>query len=99
MRQQPFQFLRKAERFDQALSTSIEGTPGLAHEVLEKLFTALKPKEQMIIRLLDLEEKSVNEVCMLLDWKASRVRVTAMRARRKLGLALESLEQSTALSS
>lgn len=93
------QFLRKAERFDQSSAPSIEGTPGLAHEVLEKLFTSLKPKEQMIIRLLDLEEKSVNEVCDLLDWKASRVRVTAMRARRKLGQALESLEQSTALSS
>jgi RNA polymerase sigma-70 factor (ECF subfamily) len=91
------QFLGKAERFDTDSPASIEGTPGLAHEVLEKLFTSLKPKEQMIIRLLDLEEKTVNEVCALLDWKASRVRVTAMRARRKLGQALESLEQSTVL--
>jgi len=88
------QFLQRAESLNGSTNSprSIEGTPGLAREVLEKLFSSLKPREQMIVRLLDLEERSVKEVCDLLGWGASRVRVTAMRARRKLGSALETLE-------
>jgi RNA polymerase sigma-70 factor (ECF subfamily) len=73
----------------------IEGSPGLARELLDKLLAHLNPRESMIIRLLDLEEKSVNEVCEFLDWKPSRVRVTAMRARRKLGTLLFKLENQT----
>ena len=74
-------------------SQPIEGSPGLARELLDKLLAHLNPRETIIIRLLDLEEKSVNEVCDLLDWKPSRVRVTAMRARRKLGSLLQELEK------
>ncbi len=73
----------------------LEGSPGLARDILEKLFTVLKPNEQMVISLLDLEEHSVKEVCSILGWGASRIRVTAMRARRKLGAALETLEKTS----
>ncbi len=69
-----------------------EGGRELAFELLSKLFASLKPREQMVVRLLDLEEKSVAEVCELTGWGASRVRVTAMRARRKLGETLARLE-------
>ncbi|MFT6180839.1 MAG: RNA polymerase sigma-70 factor (ECF subfamily) [Akkermansiaceae bacterium] len=74
-------------------SQALEGSPGLARELLDKLLAHLNPRETIIIRLLDLEEKSVNEVCDLLDWKPSRVRVTAMRARRKLTSLLLELEK------
>jgi RNA polymerase sigma factor (sigma-70 family) len=70
-----------------------EGGSGLARELLAKLFGALKPREQMVVRMLDLEEKSVAEVCALTGWGESRVRVSAMRARRKLRDALERLEK------
>lgn len=70
-----------------------EGGRGLARELLAKLFGALKPREQMVVRMLDLEEKSVAEVCALTGWGESRVRVSAMRARRKLRDALERLEK------
>ncbi|MGJ8698236.1 MAG: RNA polymerase sigma factor [Verrucomicrobiaceae bacterium] len=73
---------------------SSEGGPTLAREILEKLFTFLKPRERMIIQLLDLEEKTVAETAALTGWGASRIRVTAFRARRKLGHALEQLEQT-----
>lgn len=53
-------------------------------ELLERLIATLKPREQIIIRLLDLEEKSVAEACELTGWGSSKVKVTAMRARRKL---------------
>ncbi len=72
--------------------TPAEGGRSLAADLLAKLFEALKPREQMVIRMLDLEEKSVAEVCKLTGWGASRVRVTAMRARRKLEERLRQLE-------
>lgn len=72
-----------------------EGGRELAFELLSKLFTSLKPNEQMIVRMLDLEEKSVAEACELTGWGTSRVRVTAMRARRKLSAALARLEKKS----
>ncbi|MEO1836522.1 MAG: RNA polymerase sigma factor [Akkermansiaceae bacterium] len=64
--------------------------------LLDKLIATLKPREQIVIRLLDLEENSVKEVTELTGWSASKVKVTAMRARRKLAQQLERLEQSGA---
>lgn len=74
---------------------SREGGPGLARDLLDKLFASLKPREQMVVRMLDLEEKSVAEVCSLTGWGESKVRVSAMRARRKLGDTLARLEGRT----
>jgi len=45
------------------------------------------------LRLMDLEKKSVRDVCELTGWGASKVKVTAMRARKKLNLHLSHLEQ------
>lgn len=53
-------------------------------ELLDRLIATLKPREQIVIRLLDLEEKSVHDVCDLTGWGQSKVKVTAMRARKKL---------------
>ena len=60
--------------------------------LLDKLIATLAPREQIVIRLMDLEERSVREVTELTGWGASRVRVTAMRARRKLTATLDRLE-------
>ena len=61
-------------------------------ELLDRLISTLKPREQIVIRLLDLEEKSVQDICDLTGWGASKVKVTAMRARRKLSEQLKKLE-------
>ncbi|MDB4412490.1 hypothetical protein N9170_03350 [Akkermansiaceae bacterium] len=53
-------------------------------ELLNRLIATLNPREQIIIRLLDLEEKSVQNICDLTGWGSSKVKVTAMRARTKL---------------
>lgn len=66
-------------------------------EILEKLLSTLKPAEQMILRLLDLEERSVQEICQLTGWGASRVKVTAFRARRKLSATFKRLQASQEL--
>lgn len=63
-------------------------------ELLDRLIATLKPREQIVIRLLDLEEKSVQDVCDLTGWGASKVKVTAMRARRRLADHLQKLESN-----
>lgn len=62
-------------------------------ELVERLLATLKPHESMILRLLDLEKKSLREVCDLTGWGLSRVKVCAMRARRKLNDQLKRLER------
>ena len=83
-------FLERALREQPAADPSEDSSAG---ELIEKLLQSLNPREQMAIRLLDLEERSVKEVCDLTGWGASKVKVTAMRARRKLTKALERLER------
>ncbi len=66
-------------------------------EIVEKLLATLKPGEQMILRLLDLEEHSVQEISDMTGWGASRIKVTAFRARRKLSATFRRLESASAL--
>lgn len=61
-------------------------------EVVEKLLATLNPVEQMVLRLLDLEQKSVKEIVSLTGWTESKIKVAAMRARRKLAETLKRLE-------
>ena len=63
-----------------------------SREVVEKLLETLNPTEQTVLRLLDLEQKSVREISALTGWGASKVKVTAMRARRRLNETLQRLE-------
>lgn len=67
----------------------------MLHELLDRLIAALAPREQIVIRMLDLEGKSVAEVCDLTGWGASKVKVTAMRARNKLSEQMKRLEPPT----
>jgi RNA polymerase sigma factor (sigma-70 family) len=62
-------------------------------DLVERLLATLKPHERMLLQLLDLEKKSLREVCDLTGWGLSRVKVGAMRARRKLNDQLKRLER------
>jgi RNA polymerase sigma factor (sigma-70 family) len=61
-------------------------------ELVEKLLATLKPGERLLLQWLDLEKKTVREVCDLTGWGISKVKVGAMRARRKLNENLKRLE-------
>lgn len=67
-----------------AQSSDQEEDLAAMRDLLERLISSLKPREQIVIRLLDLEENSVKEVCGVTGWGESKVKVTAMRARKKL---------------
>lgn len=88
-----FQFLMMKFTKDPEKVTELGGE--IAGELLSRLLATLTAREQAVIRLLDLEENSVLEVCELTGWGTSKVKVTAMRARRKLQAALVRLEQAT----
>jgi RNA polymerase sigma factor (sigma-70 family) len=55
-----------------------------AHELVHRLLGELKPDDQLVIRLLDLEQKTIAEISQSTGWNQSLVKVRAFRARRKL---------------
>lgn len=55
-----------------------------AREILEILLARLKPRERMLIQLLEIEERTIEEVRRLTGWSAVLVRVGVHRARKKL---------------
>jgi RNA polymerase sigma-70 factor (ECF subfamily) len=62
------------------------------HPDLERLYAALaqlSPKERLVITLLELEERSVQETADLTGWSLSNVKVRAFRARAALRKLME----------
>jgi RNA polymerase sigma factor (sigma-70 family) len=84
----------------QALTAGLEGDeiPAdravAARDLVEKLLECLSPPDRMIVRLLDLEERSVEEVSRLTGWGKSRIKVRAFRARLKLKQQLRKLQKN-----
>ncbi len=63
-----------------------------AQSLLQKLMSSLSPEDQMVIRLLDIENKSVKEIADLTGWSKSLVKVRAFRARGKMRKLVETLQ-------
>jgi RNA polymerase sigma-70 factor (ECF subfamily) len=77
----------EAQVLDNVLTNENETTPDEAleaRELVHKLLGQLKPEDQLVIRLLDLEQKSLLEVSGLTGWNVPLIKVRAFRARRKL---------------
>jgi RNA polymerase sigma factor (sigma-70 family) len=55
-----------------------------AHELVHKLLAQLKPDDQLVMRLLDLEQRTIAEIAQITGWNQSLIKVRAFRARRKL---------------
>ena len=64
-----------------------------AHELVHKLLGQLKPDDQLVIRLLDLEQKTIAEIADLTGWNQSLIKVRAFRARRKLQKLFQELQK------
>ena len=64
-----------------------------AHELVHKLLDQLKPDDQLVIRLLDLEQKSIAEIGTITGWNQSLIKVRAFRARRKLQKLFQELQK------
>jgi RNA polymerase sigma factor (sigma-70 family) len=64
-----------------------------ARELVDKLMAQLKPDDQLVIRLLDLEQKTIAEIAAITGWNSSLIKVRAFRARRKLHQLFEALKR------
>jgi len=62
-----------------------------ACELVDKLLEALSPDDRLLIRMLEIEDLSVDEVRQRTGWSATLIRVRAFRARRKLNKRFRSL--------
>jgi len=65
-----------------------------AHELVHKLLNQLKPDDQMVIRMLDLQQKTIAEISALTGWNQSLIKVRAFRARRKLQKLFQELQKT-----
>jgi RNA polymerase sigma-70 factor (ECF subfamily) len=55
-----------------------------SRELVERLMDRLGPEDRLVIQLLHLEERSVEEVRAMTGWSTALVKVRAFRARAKL---------------
>jgi RNA polymerase sigma factor (sigma-70 family) len=87
----------QAETLD-AVMTSSSDSPHPAQalgarELVDKLLETLDPPDRWLIRMLELEERSIEELKQYTGWSSTRLRVRAFRARRKLNKAFELLKK------
>ena len=88
---------KEADVLDAVLPNEREMTPDdavAARELVQHLLSGLKPEDQLVIRLLDLEQKTIAEIATQTGWNASLIKVRAFRARRKLQKLFKQLEKS-----
>src|ERR1700745_2779113 len=55
-----------------------------SRQLVEHLLDLLKPAERLVIDLLYLQQRSVEEIRQLTGWGTSLIKVRAFRARRKM---------------
>ncbi len=86
----------EAEVLDTVLTNSNEVAANdamAANELVYKLLEQLKPDDQTVIRMLDLEQKTIAEIADLTGWNQSLIKVRAFRARRKLQKLFQELQK------
>jgi len=71
------------------------GREPLAWAVLEKLLERLPAAERTLILWLDIDQRSIADVCSQTGWNSGVVRIRAFRARRKLKALFQTLESPT----
>jgi len=76
------------ERVIENLTASANELPAseqlAARELVEKLLEHLKPEERLVITLLHLESRSIEDIRKMTGWSSPLIKVRAFRARQKL---------------
>ena len=62
-----------------------------SRQLVEHLLDLLKPAERLVIDLLYLQDRSVDEIRQITGWSTSLIKVRAFRARRKMKAQLETI--------
>lgn len=64
-----------------------------ARALVRKLLETLSADDRMVLTLLHLEEKSVDEIVALTGWNRALVKVRAFRARARMRKAMQAMER------
>jgi RNA polymerase sigma-70 factor (ECF subfamily) len=64
-----------------------------ARQLVERILAQLTPAAQLIITLLEIEERSVKEIAVLTGWSIPLVKVRAFRARAEMKKVLSKLRK------
>jgi len=90
-----------SEEQTQALEAATAGSEELdplqnlaAREIVEKLLAQLAPPDRLLMTLLHLEGRTVDEVRHITGWNVPVIKVRAFRARRKLRKHFETLMET-----
>ena len=67
-----------------------------AKEIVDKLLASLKPADRLLMRLMYLEGRNVDEIAALTGWSHSLIKVRAFRARAQLRRFYSSLMKESA---
>jgi RNA polymerase sigma-70 factor (ECF subfamily) len=62
-----------------------------ARDLVEKLLAQLKPKDRLVINLMNLEGRTIEEVSRITGWNQAVIKVRAFRARARLRAAFKNL--------
>ncbi len=65
-----------------------------AGAVVTRLLALLSPPDRLVLTLLDLEERSTQEIAQMTGWTRPMVKMRAMRARHKLRLIARELNMT-----
>jgi len=78
----------QSEALEAVTSNSSEDSHPLhetgARELVERLLEPLSPGDRLVMRMLEMEDRSIEEIKELTGWSATMIRVRAFRARKKL---------------
>lgn len=77
----------EADALNEALANEHTSAPDDAlskTDLVENMLDKLKPEDKMILRLIDVEQKTIAEVQKITGWGKSMVKIRTFRARRKL---------------
>ncbi|MGA3180632.1 MAG: sigma-70 family RNA polymerase sigma factor [Verrucomicrobiota bacterium] len=55
-----------------------------ARQLIQRVMSALSPSAQLVITLLEIEERSVKEIAQMTGWSVALVKVRAFRARAEM---------------
>jgi RNA polymerase sigma-70 factor (ECF subfamily) len=66
-----------------------------SRQLVEHLLTVLKPAERLVINMLYLEGRSVEEIRTMTGWNSALIKVRAFRARQKMKQQLQRLEPTS----
>ena len=72
------------------------GTATGARELVDRLLSSVGPEDRLVLRMIDMEHRTAEEVRAVTGWSITGIRVRAFRARRKLRKLAERLEREVA---